>query len=148
MEAPTKIKIEALFAYGEICTHGRKTEVDEQKNRAEIEKERKLVNERKAWETTVLCFGSPSEGLQKLIAKGILVEDLREKVRNIETSVKELCEEKIRIISLAATGFNKDPMEREFDVRVGIEATQFEAIAMKYLTSTGGGRGSKTKKSL
>ena len=45
MEAPTKIKIEALFAYGEICTHGRKTEVDEQKNRAEIEKERKLVND-------------------------------------------------------------------------------------------------------
>ena len=72
--------------------------------------------------------------------------------------MKELCEEKIRIISLAAIGFDKDPMEREFDVKGEMEAARAKAMAMRHLKEaepvqidaktsfTGGGGGSKMKK--
>ena len=106
----------------------------------------------------VANFGNPAEGLKKLISEGISAEELRDKARKIEAFMKELQEEKIRIISLAAAGFDKDPMEREFDVKVEMEAVKSEAIAMKHLKEAvptqvavntsviGGGGGSKTKK--
>ena len=105
LDVPTQEKDDALFLYGENQAK-RKT------NKEKSEKEERFKADKKSLEAAVASFGDPERDLSRMIEDRISVDDLREEVNKIRSSMEKLLDQKSELVSNGKEGFDKESIDR------------------------------------